>query len=97
MTIYEVRGNKRLGGRIRYLRKQAGMNQQQLADKLNVTQQAVSLMENGRGPKVHDIGRIARVLGVTTDELIDQVGYTSEPISVTGGAKAGTKGRGRRG
>jgi transcriptional regulator with XRE-family HTH domain len=90
--------DKRLGGRIAHLRDQAGMSQQQLADKLHITQQAVSHIEKGRrSRKVTELGPIARELGVTTVELIDGLGYTDEPIIVTGGAKAGTEGRGKRG
>ena len=77
------------------------MTQRDLADKLHVTPQAVSLMENGRSPKIVHLGELARALSVTTTvtttDLINGLGYTGEPIIVTGAGKAGTEGRGTRG
>lgn len=99
----EDRVVQRLGRRVAHLRAQTGMTQEALGDALDfgqetVSQPTVSDIELGkREIKPSELGQIARALGVTTVELIDGLGYTGEPISVTGGAKAGTEGRGKRG
>jgi transcriptional regulator with XRE-family HTH domain len=87
--------DRRIGGRIRHWREQAGMSQQELAEKLRVSQQVISSMESGsRLFKANEFGRIARALGATTDELFAEPGYTGEAISLTGGA-AVSAGRGK--
>jgi transcriptional regulator with XRE-family HTH domain len=89
--------DKRLGRRIRVLREQAGVTRQDLADKLDVTYQTVWNIEHGfHRVKIANLGSWARALGVTTDKLIDGLGYTGEWISLTGAGKAGTAGSGER-
>lgn len=57
------------------LRKNAGMSQDALAEKLGVTRQAVSKWELGTAmPETKSIVQIAQVFSVTTDYLL---GYTS--------------------
>ncbi len=57
------------------LRKNAGMSQDALADKLGVTRQAVSKWELGTAmPETKSIVQIAQVFSVTTDYLL---GYTA--------------------
>ncbi len=79
------------------------MTEEALGEELDfghgiVSQRTISDIELGkREIKPSELGQIARALGVTTDQLIEGLGYTGEPISVTGGGKAGTKGRGQRG
>ena len=59
-----------LGARICALRKAQGMTQEQLAEKLSVTFQAVSKWENDIAcPDVLLLPQIADVFGITTDEL----------------------------
>ncbi len=48
------------------------MTQQDLADKLNITNRAVSKWETGEGyPDITVLPSLAKILGVTVDELLD--------------------------
>ena len=52
-------------------RKRAGISQEELAERLSVTQGAVSQWENGAtSPRTEMLLRIAEVLNVTVDELL---------------------------
>ena len=64
-----------IGKRISVLRKANGWTQSQLAEKLFVTDKAVSKWEQGRGdPELASVVKLAEVFGVTTDcLLIDSV------------------------
>ena len=42
-----------LGEKIREERKKAGLSQEQLAEKLNVSRQAITKLETGNLPNVH--------------------------------------------
>ncbi|MCD7729409.1 MAG: helix-turn-helix domain-containing protein [Clostridia bacterium] len=54
-----------------YLRKQSGISQEELADRLNVSRQAVSKWETGESyPETEKIIAICDMYGVTMDELI---------------------------
>lgn len=60
-----------IGKRIMALRKERGLTQEQLADKVAVSPQAVSKWENDIScPDISIVPQIASVLGVTTDELL---------------------------
>ena len=60
-----------MGKRISDLRKNKGMTQEQLAQQVGVTAQAVSKWENDLScPDISILPRLAEVLGVTTDELL---------------------------
>ena len=53
-------------------RKKAGLSQEELAEKLSVSRQAVSKWETGESmPEITKLGAIAKVFGVTADYLID--------------------------
>ena len=55
-----------IGARIRSLRLQKSMTQEQLAQKLNLTPQAVSKWENGVGmPDIQLLPELSTLLGVT--------------------------------
>lgn len=61
----------RVGNFIMNKRKEAGMTQQQLAEKLNISFQSVSKWETGNAyPNVEILYDLATVLGVTTDEIL---------------------------
>ncbi len=60
-----------LGKRIVHHRKKLGMTQDQLADRLGVTAQAVSKWENDQScPDINMLPRLAEVFGTSTDALL---------------------------
>lgn len=64
--------NKQFGLFLNKLRKEKGLTQQELADKLHVTRQAVSKWESGSGyPDVSMLTSIASELNVSVDELMN--------------------------
>jgi len=69
-----------LGKRISQNRKRLGLTQDQLAEKLGVTAQAVSKWENDLScPDITMLSPLAEIFGVTTDELLG-VAAVSEPL-----------------
>lgn len=63
--------NKTMGDMICTLRKEQGMTQKELADKLNVTDKAVSKWErNVSFPDTGTIPKLAELFGITIDELM---------------------------
>lgn len=59
------------GEQIRALRQNAGLTQQQLADKLGVTKSTVSYYEQAvRFPSTDVIVNLAEVFHITTDQLL---------------------------
>ncbi|NLN56092.1 MAG: helix-turn-helix domain-containing protein [Clostridiales bacterium] len=63
---------KKFGGFLSRLRKNADMTQSELADKLNLTRQAVSRYETGDSfPDVSVLVKIGDIFGITLDELIN--------------------------
>ena len=62
--------NKNMGEHIRALRTALGMTQGDLAQKMSVTDKAVSKWERGLSrPDIDSIPKLAEVLGVTVEEL----------------------------
>ena len=62
------------GQRFARLRKSKGYTQEQIADKVNISYQAVSKWENDiSSPDISILGELANILGVTTDELLGRV------------------------
>lgn len=62
---------KTLGRNIRKKRKELGLTQSQLAEKIEASGAAISRYENGcRMPKGNIVQRIAECLGTTSDELL---------------------------
>ena len=60
-----------IGKRIMTLRKKAGMSQEDLASKLNVSRQSISKWESGQSlPDVEKIALISKIFNVSTDSLI---------------------------
>ncbi len=54
------------------LRKKSGMNQEELAEKLDVSRQAISKWENGESfPEITKLKAIADIFSVTADFLLD--------------------------
>ena len=64
--------NKEIGKRISELRKKNNMSQQDLADKLNVSNKTISKWECGNGlPDVIALNNMANIFGITLDELMN--------------------------
>ena len=62
---------KTIGENITALRKENHLTQEQLAEKMNVTSQAVSKWENGLSfPDVETVARLSELFGCTTDKII---------------------------
>ncbi|MCM1049989.1 MAG: helix-turn-helix domain-containing protein [Clostridiales bacterium] len=62
-----------IGEEIRKLRKLSGMTQEQLAEKLNVSRQALSKWENGASPPdIESMVKIAVLFRISLDELLLQ-------------------------
>lgn len=60
-----------VGKTISNLRKEKNMTQMELADKLNISFQAVSNWERGQTmPDISKLGELAGIFGVTVDELL---------------------------
>lgn len=63
--------NMTLGKRILYYRKRMTMTQDQLAERMGVSPQAVSKWEHDLScPDVTSLPRLAEIFGITTDELL---------------------------
>lgn len=63
---------KIIGNRIKRLRKERGITQEQLADKIRVTSTYVGFIEQGqRNPSLNTADKIARVLGIKLSEIFE--------------------------
>ncbi len=60
----------KVGNKIASLRKQKGLSQEELAEKLYVTRQALSKWENGSVPSIDIVLLLAKSFGVTFEELL---------------------------
>lgn len=61
----------KLSDKIIGLRKSNGMSQEDLAEKLNVSRQAISRWESGTAmPDASNILQLSKLFGVTTDYLL---------------------------
>lgn len=60
-----------LGNRLAELRKQHGLSQEELADQLGVSRQAVSKWERGEAsPDTDNLIELSRIYGISLDELL---------------------------
>ena len=82
-----------IGKTIKKIREEKNMTQEQLAEKLNVTRQAISNWENNKTqPDIDTIIKISEVLEVSVEEII--YGYKKDNVTVINktvksGSKAG--------
>ncbi len=68
-----------IGKTIRRLRRERGLTQEELAEQLNITAQAISRWENETGmPDISQIVPLASVFGVSTDVLFGMSGMSDE-------------------
>ena len=71
-----------IGERIKLKRKELGLTQEELANKLNVTFQAVSKWENNTStPEITSLNNVAKALNTTLDYLINGVEPENEPAA----------------
>lgn len=69
-----------LGKKLSILRKQANLTQEELADKLNVSRQAITKWENDTGlPELDNIKKLSSMFNISVDELLD---YKVEQINI---------------
>ncbi len=69
-----------LSEKIRKYRKQAGLSQEELADRLEVSRQAVSKWEMGQSaPDPEKIVLMSELFGISTDDLLKEQPVRSEP------------------
>ena len=77
--------NKTMGEVISTLRKEKGLTQKELADRLNITDKAVSKWERGVAcPDTQLIPKLAAILGLSVEELLN-----AKPVPVNGHRGAG--------
>ena len=61
-----------LSEKLSFLRKEKGLSQENLADEMNVSRQAVSKWESGNVmPSLDNLIYLSKLYGVTIDSLID--------------------------
>lgn len=73
--------NMTLGKRILYYRKRMGMTQDQLAEQMGVSAQAVSKWEHDLScPDVTSLPRLAEIFGISTDELLGIASSQSQTV-----------------
>lgn len=70
-----------LANRLQELRKKANLSQEQLADKLEVTRQAISKWESDQGnPDITNLVKLSEIYQVTTDYILK--GIEPQPTNV---------------
>lgn len=75
----EEEQNVELGEKLSILRRQKGYSQQELAEHLNVSRQAVSMWESGATfPSTDNLYLLSRLYGVTIDEILDRTPLKDE-------------------
>lgn len=61
-----------LGQKLKEIRKRFGLSQEQLAEIMNVSRQAITKWENDGGmPDVSNLQELSRVFGITVDHLLN--------------------------
>lgn len=76
----EIRRYKmNLGEKIQMLRNSAGLSQEELAEKIYVTRQSVSLWEQNKSqPSIDNVAMLCEVFKISADELLE-IGGKSIP------------------
>lgn len=74
--------NKKIGSFISELRKSRSLTQKELAEKLNLTDKAISKWERGLGyPDITIVSSLSGILGVTVNELLNGERMGNEAIA----------------
>ncbi|MCT4797238.1 helix-turn-helix transcriptional regulator [Exiguobacterium profundum] len=75
--------NCKLKKRLKQLRLENKYSQQQIADKLNITRQAVSKWENGKSiPDIENLKLLCEIYNVSLDNILENSVLTEEKINV---------------
>lgn len=83
--------NNSVGNNIKRLRKEKGMSQEQLAEQLVVTHQAVSKWETGKAqPDIETLKKLSWIFNVPVEELIYE--QREKRISISTGSSAADTG-----
>lgn len=62
-----------LGKRIKDERQKRGMTQEQLAEKIDISTNFMSLIENGKNMSVETLAKISIIFGVSIDYLLSDI------------------------
>jgi transcriptional regulator with XRE-family HTH domain len=73
---------RKIGGRIKSARQNAGFTQRGLAEKLGVSAGAVAQWETGGVPATDRLATLTALLGVSLDWLLGQSGQVNTPSAV---------------
>lgn len=78
------------GERLQLLRRRSGLTQEQFAEQLQVSRQAVSKWESGKGyPEMEKLLFICRQYGVTLNDLFEQGENEPIPGNISGHSAEG--------
>lgn len=78
--------NRSMGETISALRKELGMTQNELAEKMSVTDKAVSKWERDLScPDINSLPRLAEILGISVEELLNAETGKRRAEAKTGG------------
>ena len=70
-----------LADKLKEARKNAGLTQNELAEKICVSRQAITKWESGKGiPDVENLKNISKVLDVSIDFLLDEEGVADKTV-----------------
>lgn len=92
LQLYDTRYNKlkvrifmNFGKNLQNIRKLRGMSQEELADKLDVSRQAISKWESGGAyPEMEKLLELAKILNCTTDSLlVDRIKPAQNDLKMT--------------
>ena len=82
----------KLSEKITRLRKARGLSQEELAEKLGVSRQAVSRWESGTAlPDAGNLRQISRLFEVSADYLLDEERESPEPSAIPMAAPQGSR------
>lgn len=86
MQDIEQRSSSRMqfGERLKKLRKDAGMTQKELADRLMITKSVVSYYEHDNIPTPETLIKIAKIFGTSTDWLLGLNDTDINKVDLTG-------------
>lgn len=84
--------NNFIGKKISTLRKERNLSQQELAEKLNVSNKTISKWECGRGtPDIESLNKLSKIFNITLDEFINSDNKTEIEIEENNSEKIAIK------